>query len=178
MTESDATASDAVEPSARTTLADKLNALFSNVVDPTTGRPYSNPGAATAIEVMVEALPEADRAGRVISQQYIWQLRKGVKTNPTMKHLESLGALFGVGADYFLNESRYRQVARELETLKTLQETGVEQLALRARDLSPAGLAAVEAALEHARSLEGCLLAARTPPGWTRSAEPTDHPPH
>ncbi|MBN9795665.1 XRE family transcriptional regulator [Pseudonocardia sp. TMWB2A] len=155
MTESDANASDAAAPSERATLAEKLNALFANIVDPATGRPYSNPGAATAIERMVEALPEADRAGRVISQQYIWQLRKGAKTNPTVKHLESLGALFGVGADYFLNESRYQQVARELETLKTLQETGVEQLALRARDLSPAGLAAVEAALEHARSLEG-----------------------
>lgn len=137
------------------TLADKLEQLFVNVNDPTTGKPYSNPGAAAAIERMVGELPESERAGRIISHQYIWQLRKGVKSNPTMRHLESLGALFGVGADYFLSETKYREVTSELATLKNLQDSGAAKLALRARDLSPAGLAAVEAALEHARSLEG-----------------------
>ncbi|GAA1388831.1 hypothetical protein GCM10009613_26810 [Pseudonocardia kongjuensis] len=137
------------------TLAEKLALLFDAVKDPTTGRPYSNPGAAAAIERMVAELPEPDQAGRRISQGYIWELREGRKTNPTMRHLQSLGALFGVGADYFLSEERYREVGRELDTLRTLDAAGVTQLALRATDLSPAGLAAVEAALEHARSVEG-----------------------
>ncbi|OLM09075.1 MULTISPECIES: helix-turn-helix transcriptional regulator [unclassified Pseudonocardia] len=167
MTDSDHPAgAEAVGSSA--TLADKLEQLFLNVNDPTTGKPYSNPGAAAAIERMVGELPEDQRAGRVISHQYIWQLRKGVKNNPTMKHLESLGALFGVGADYFLSETKYREITSELSTLKTLQESGTAQLAYRARELSPAGLAAVEAALEHARSLEGLRPGGDDPTGESK----------
>lgn len=137
------------------TLADKLDRLFATVPNPETGRPYSNPAAAAAIARMVAELPEAERDGRSISQTYIWQLREGRRSNPTVKHLESLGALFGVGPDYFLNESVYRRVDRELTDRQRMREQGVEQFAFRARELSPAGFAAVQAALEHARALEG-----------------------
>lgn len=147
------------------TLADRLNRLFAAVPNPETGRAYSNPAAAGAIARMVADLPEAERDGRSISQTYIWQLREGKRTNPTVKHLESLGALFGVGPDYFLNESVYLRVDRELADRQRMQREGVEQFAFRARELSPAGFAAVQAALEHARALEGLPPASEQPDG-------------
>jgi HAD superfamily hydrolase (TIGR01509 family) len=67
------------------TLAEKLARLFSTV-RPGGRAKYSAQEAAEAIRA---------RGGSTISTTYIWQLRKGLRDNPTKKHLEALADFFG-----------------------------------------------------------------------------------
>jgi transcriptional regulator with XRE-family HTH domain len=116
-------------------LADKLNKLFANV-RPDVGHEYSNEHVAAAIR----------RTGVTISQSYIWQLRKGLKTNPTLKHLEALAGFFGVPTAYFLDTQASNRVAEQLELLAETQarlahsspDSDVKLMAMRAGQLSAA----------------------------------------
>jgi transcriptional regulator with XRE-family HTH domain len=114
-------------------LADKLNELFANV-RPDVGHEYSNEQVAAAIR----------GTGVTISQSYIWQLRKGIKTNPTLKHLEALAGFFGVPTAYFLDTETSNRVAEQLNLLAETQarladsspESDVRLMAMRAGQLS------------------------------------------
>jgi transcriptional regulator with XRE-family HTH domain len=114
-------------------LADKLNELFANV-RPDVGHEYSNEQAAAAIR----------GTGVTISQSYIWQLRKGIKANPTLKHLEALAGFFGVPTAYFLDTETSNRVAEQLNLLAETQarladsspESDVRLMAMRAGQLS------------------------------------------
>ncbi|WP_330305256.1 MULTISPECIES: helix-turn-helix transcriptional regulator [unclassified Streptomyces] len=114
-------------------LADKLNELFANV-RPDVGHEYSNEQVAAAIR----------GTGVTISQSYIWQLRKGIKSNPTLKHLEALAGFFGVPTAYFLDTETSNRVAEQLNVLAEAQarladsspEGDVRLMAMRAGQLS------------------------------------------
>lgn len=116
-------------------LADKLNRLFATV-KPVGDREYSNEYVASAIGAR----------GITLSQSYIWQLRKGKKTNPTLKHLQALADFFGVPAAYFFDDDVTRRVEGQLETLaaeqarlaKAMHSSDVKLMAMRAGELSPA----------------------------------------
>jgi transcriptional regulator with XRE-family HTH domain len=125
-------------------LADKLDHLFS-VVHPAKGE-YTYDHVSKAIK---------SRGGPTVSAAYIWQLRKGVRDNPTKRHLEALADFFGVPPSYFFDEDDARRVDAELELLAAMRDAGVRQVALRATGLSPQSLAAITAMIEHARQLEG-----------------------
>src|SRR4051795_2573538 len=114
---------------ARRSLADKLDHLF-YVVHPAKGE-YTYDQVSKAIE---------ERGGPTISAAYIWQLRKGVRDNPTKRHLEALAQFFGVPPSYFLDEDTAAADA-QLELLAALRDDPVRSLALRAAALSPNGLA-------------------------------------
>lgn len=96
-----------VEPDGRS-LADKLNCLFTRVTEPD-GREYSNEYVASAIR---------DASDVTISQSYIWQLRKGKKDNPTLKHLQALANFFGVPAAYFFDDRVTDRVSTQLAALE------------------------------------------------------------
>ncbi|ATL66345.1 helix-turn-helix domain-containing protein [Nocardia terpenica] len=112
----------------------KLNRLFATVT-PGEGREYSNEQVASAITA----------AGVPISQSYIWQLRKGIKDNPTLKHVQALSDFFGVPPAYFFDEAITDQVAARLAEVKAEQRrlteiaegTEAQLMALRAGTLSP-----------------------------------------
>lgn len=55
-------------------------------------------------------------AGVTISQSYIWQLRKGKKDNPTLKHLQALADFFGVPAAYFFDSEVTARVNDQLRS--------------------------------------------------------------
>lgn len=115
-------------------LAERLNHLFA-AVRPDGGQEYSNEQVAAAIT----------RTGVTISQSYIWQLRKGKKTNPTIKHLQALAGFFGVPVSYFLDDEAAGQVNGQLEALQAeqarlaeaLERGEVRLMAMRAGELSP-----------------------------------------
>lgn len=88
------------------TLADKLNHLFA-AVPPRRGgrREFSNEHVAAEI---------GRASGVTISQSYIWQLRKGRKDNPTLKHLQALADFFGVPAAYFFDSEVTARVNDQL----------------------------------------------------------------
>ena len=122
--------------SANRSLAGRLNHVFATVRRPD-GREYSNEQVAQAV---------AD-VGVTISQSYIWQLRKGKKSNPTLKHLQALGDFFGVPPAYFFDDGVADRIDEQVELLaaERARANGVESgneaglMAMRAGELSPDG---------------------------------------
>ena len=127
------------------TLAQKLDHLF-RTVHPGTRGEYSFEEVAAAIR---------GRGGPTISATYLWQLRKGLRDNPTKKHLEALAAFFGVPPAYFFDDDAARRIEAELALLATLRDTSIRQIALRAVGLSPESLNALTEMILRVRQLEG-----------------------
>ncbi|WP_413115932.1 helix-turn-helix domain-containing protein [Streptomyces sp. CY1] len=117
------------------TLADKINKLFQAITDD--GREHSNEYVAQAIS----------KTGITISQSYIWQLRKGKKDNPTMRHLQALANFFGVPVAYFFDDTvagevdgKLAQMAAEQASVNEAFENGdIKLMAMRAGELSDKG---------------------------------------
>ncbi len=128
----------------RRSFAEKLEGLFHSVTGPR--------GEYTLDEV---AAGIRDSGGPTISASYIWQLRKGIKDNPTKKHMEALADFFGVPVAYFHDDDAAARIEAELETLTALRDAGVRRVALRAAGLSPQSLAAIASIIESARQVEG-----------------------
>ncbi|RSN43373.1 hypothetical protein DMC64_22290 [Amycolatopsis sp. WAC 04197] len=91
-------------------LAEKLDHLFAHVTR-RNGSEFTYEEVASAITA----------EGVTISQSYVWQLRKGKKDNPTLKHLQGLADFFGVPVTYFFNEGVSDRVDRQLEYLRAEQ---------------------------------------------------------
>lgn len=126
-------------------LAEKLNHLF-HTVHPRNRGEYSNEEVAESIR---------SSGGPTISATYLWQLRKGLRDNPTKKHLEALAEFFGVSPAYFFDDEAAAHIKAELELLAALRDASVRQLALRASGLSPESLSALAEMIERVRQLEG-----------------------
>jgi transcriptional regulator with XRE-family HTH domain len=126
------------------TLAEKVDRLF-KTVHPPRGE-YSHEDVASAIR---------ESGGPTISATYLWQLRKGIRDNPTMKHMQALSGFFGVPPSYFFDETTATQVDADLELLTAMRDTAVRDVALRVAGLSAETLSALSAVIERARQLEG-----------------------
>jgi transcriptional regulator with XRE-family HTH domain len=117
----------------RTSLADKIDALFRVVCRPTREQ-YSH-------EEVARACREA--TGESFSATYLWQLRTGRRDNPTKRHLEALARFFQVPVAYFFDDEEGAEIAKELELLGAMREAGVRSVALRAVNLSPEGVGTI-----------------------------------
>jgi transcriptional regulator with XRE-family HTH domain len=95
------------------------------------------------------------RGGPTVSATYLWQLRKGLRDNPTKKHLEALADFFGVSPSYFFDEDAAKRIDAELDVLAALRDAPVRHIALRAVGLSPESLATIADMVERVRQLEG-----------------------
>ena len=131
-------------PPAPRPLSDKIDHLF-QVVRPAKGE-YTHEQVAKAIE---------ERGGPTISASYLWQLRKGLRDNPTKKHLEALADFFGVPPAYFFDETAADRIDAELDLLASMRDADVRNVALRASGLSTQTLRAITDMIERARQLEG-----------------------
>lgn len=129
-------------------LADKLNGLFTRVLSP-------NGDEFTLEEVVAGVRAERGVDGATISVSYLWQLRKGLRTNPTLRHLEVLARFFGVSLAYFLDEASYRRIEDQLASIALLRDQSVHRVAARAAGLSPDSLQAIAQMIEMARRAEG-----------------------
>jgi len=136
--------SDAEAPRART-MAEKIDRLF-RTIHPRDREEYSFEEVASAIR---------DRGGPTVSATYLWQLRKGLRDNPTKKHLEALADFFGVSPAYFFDDEAAARIEAELDVLAALRDASVRQIALRAFGLSAQSLAAIAEMVERVRQLEG-----------------------
>lgn len=128
----------------RPTLAGRLDRLFS-VRGSMAGREPTYRQVATAI---------ADGGGPTVSPSYIWQLRTGLKDNPTLKHLEALAGYFGVDPAYFFDAATAERVEADRELSVAMADPVVRGVALAAADLSPDSLVMVKAVIERTRALE------------------------
>lgn len=145
---------DDAQEQPRATLADKLDRLF-RTVRPRTKAEYSFEDVASAIRA-------AD--GPTISATYVWQLRKGLRDNPTKRHLEALAAFFGVSPAYFVDDEIAARIDAELDLLVALRDAPVRQIALRVVGLSEESLATISDMIERVRQLEGLSDAAHDEP--------------
>lgn len=119
-----------------TPLAGRINRLFDEIrPEGRRGRVYTNDEVAAAVR--------ADHPDVRVSGAYLSALRKGTKKNPSTDLLRALARFFGVPAGYFLDEATAEQTDAEIELAKVAANHGVRQLALRALELTPEGLAAI-----------------------------------
>lgn len=132
------------DPGSGRTLAEKVDHLFRTV--------RSEKGEYTHEDV-ASALREA--GGPTISATYVWQLRKGVRDNPTKHHLEALANFFGVPPSYFFDEDAAEKIEAELELLMAMRDASLRAVATRAAGLSEGSLEAIRAIIEQARQIEG-----------------------
>lgn len=126
-------------------LAGRVDHLFRTV--------RSNDGGEYTFEEVAEALRA--KGGPTISATYIWQLRKGLRDNPTKRHLEALAGFFGVPPAYFFDDAEAARIDAELALLNAFRDTPVRQIALRASGLSAKSLATIADMVERVRELEG-----------------------
>lgn len=131
---------DGVHP----TLANRLDHLFS-VQGGRKGREPTYREVATAI---------ADRGGPTVSPSYIWQLRTGLKDNPTLKHLEALANYFGVTPAYFFDAEAAERIDADHALSAALADPSVRSVALSASELSPESLAVIRAVIDRTSTLE------------------------
>ncbi len=143
---------------ARTELAAKINRLFEVMRRPSEP-PLSNAAAAEAI---------TRSTGTSISAAYMWQLRSGVKSNPTVQHLQAIAQFFGVPASYLIDNGADESIESQLRLLQAMKDTDVRNLALRASGLTPRTLANIAAIIDRAREIENL-------PPVESSVTPDDH---
>lgn len=125
--------------------AEKLEHLFTAVLDDRQ-KEFSHEDVAKGVR---------DRGGPSISATYIWQLRKGLRDNPTKNHIEALSIFFGVPPAYFFDDDISAQVDSELDLLSALRAAGVKQAALRMAGLSEESVSAIIDMIDRVRQLEG-----------------------
>lgn len=125
-------------------LADRLDHLFT-ARGGRKGREPTYREVATAI---------ADRGGPTVSPSYIWQLRTGLKDNPTLKHLQALAGYFQVEPAYFFDASTAERVDADSALTTAMTNPAVRAVALAAADLSPASLTMVRLVIDQTRALE------------------------
>ena len=143
------------------TIAEKLNHLFATV------HPLGR-GEYTLGEVVTGIRDRGGPDRQTVSIGYLWQLRKGERTNPTIRHLEAIAGFFGVSAAYFLDEAVARRVDEQLESLALLRDQ---------QGLSPRSLEAIGQIIENAREVEGLGDQAPRPPRPRRPAGSKDERP-
>lgn len=137
---------DAPPPEPASTLSGRLERLFEVC------RPPHEPRRAWRNS---EVVAVCRKAGRDLSESHLSELRRGIKTNPTMRTLESLAWFFEVRVGFFTDDA----VAREVET----------ELAARWRSVE-AQLASNEAERQESVAAARDLQAALRESGATRMA--------
>lgn len=135
----------AAKPKRKVTfLTERLDFLF-ETVHPKGRGPYSYQEVADGIN---EAIGED-----AISPSYIWQLRTGLKDNPTRRHIALLASFFSVSPLYFFEDEQDLGVT-EIELARTLKDPRVYALAHSATGLSDTSLDAIAALIQSLHSIE------------------------
>ena len=103
--------------------ADRLNQLFETVRAPDTDRAYTGKEVAAAVGV---------------SASHLSELRRGIKTNPSMRVVHALSAFFGVRPGYLCGDRGVvAEVEAELHAREALDDLGVRDLVARVADIDP-----------------------------------------
>ncbi|MGH3165448.1 MAG: helix-turn-helix domain-containing protein [Trebonia sp.] len=120
--------------------------LLMRTVHPAGRKPYSNAEVADALNTAA--------GEQVVGTTYIWQLRKGLKDNPTYKVVTGLARLFGVPPQYFFDDAETGRGAVPPEVAAALTDDRVRGITLGVSGLSEHSLAAVEQLIASVRALE------------------------
>jgi transcriptional regulator with XRE-family HTH domain len=132
------------ERTAPATLAERIDLLF-RTVHPGRRRPYSMREAASQIN--------AAAGHQVISHGYLWSLRKGTKTNPSIVQIAAIAAFFGVPPSYFFDVPGEPELDPAVKI--ALSDERVREVILRAQGLPEPALRALIDMADSARALAG-----------------------
>ena len=133
-------------------LAQRIDRLYRTHLSPK-GKEYSYRQVAAAIARNGAGVEQGEAA----SATYIWALRTGVKTNPTMRHLQALARFFEVSPSYFFDED-LAGLSEEARLLAATTRETVCQLAIVALSLSDESLRILASAACRLQDLEGVPL--------------------
>lgn len=124
-------------------LAEKIEYLFATVRRPD-GREHTYEDVETGT------------SGKV-SGSYIWKLRHGKNSNPSLDVIEALAGFFQVPETYFFGQAIDSDAdAREAAAVAALlRDDGMRGLLEKCSGLSPAARQAVSELVDHLRSIEG-----------------------
>jgi transcriptional regulator with XRE-family HTH domain len=91
-----------------------------------------------------------------VSRSYVWKLRHGRNSNPSLDVIEALSNFFGVEPEYFFvpkdgDDDRSRRIA---DIAALLQDSGVRSIAERARGLSPTSIEAINSMIDNLHAIE------------------------
>ena len=159
-----ATTSGAPEPGDPTptprTLAEKLDQCFRTMHPADRGEwSYKEVSAGMA------------ELGVTCSPSYLWQLRKGLRDNPTVRQVEALARYFHVPVTFFFGSTQeVDQIAAQMALVQALRDPQLHEIALRASTFTPAGLRAVAGVIRELQAVPGM---ANTPGRRSRSPEPS-----
>jgi transcriptional regulator with XRE-family HTH domain len=128
-----------------TTLSEKVDRLFRIYPSPR-GREYTYREVAAAI---------SQQDSVTFSPAYLWQLRTGVKDNPTMRHLQALARFFDVSPAYFFEEELTQFPELEVRLLAASRSDTLRRIAMTLLGLSDDSLNAVLNLASRLRHLEG-----------------------
>lgn len=126
-------------------LAGKLDLLFRT----------KHAGGEAEVKYRDVALALAERGGPTVTETYLYMLRTGRRTNPRVELLSALAGYFEVPLSYFFEDDATGPVSSQLRLLAAMRDAGVDQVALRAADLSPAGRDQLAQLIEQLRKSEG-----------------------
>lgn len=140
------------------TLAQRIDFLFHSVYPAGRG-PYELEEICRGIE---------EQSGITVSQPYLSQLHRGTRTNPSKNHLEAIARFFDVPIEYFFESTQSQELADNLATVEAIKGAGVQNVALRAAALSPAGREAI------IRIIDEITAASTPPPPIPRRRRDTD----
>ncbi|WP_226358695.1 hypothetical protein [Pseudonocardia sp. ICBG601] len=111
-------------------LADRINYLFAALPPPDGSR------AEYANQHVLTWLREHDYE---LSPSHISELRRGIKTNPTMRVLQGLANFFEVRVGFFYGDTdAVRDTLSELRLRRAMRENQVTDIAARVAGMSPA----------------------------------------
>jgi transcriptional regulator with XRE-family HTH domain len=127
-------------------LARKIERLFQTV------RPAGGHERYT-VEQVAAGIRKA--GGPTISSTYIFQLRRGIRDNPTIRHIEALAAFFGVPPSYFFDPDAEQRTAAELDLMMAMRDQGVQTVAFRTLGISQANTEQILGMIDMVRRLEG-----------------------
>lgn len=94
--------------------------------------------------------------GVTCSPSYLWQLRKGLRDNPTVRQVEALARYFHVPVTFFFGTTEeVDQIAAQMALVQALRDPQLHEIALRASTFTPAGLRAVAGVIRELQAVPG-----------------------
>jgi transcriptional regulator with XRE-family HTH domain len=153
-----ATLDSDAEAQGQFTLAEKLDRLFATK-HPADRGPFTLREVAEMVTQQELRKQEPGSPPPVkISFSYLSQLRTGTKDNPSFKQLAALAEFFGVSVTYFTGSApEVDRIDAELALTAAMRDAGVRDLALRASNLTPAGLRALAGVLQGLEDVPGMV---------------------
>ena len=147
------------EPGGAQAIAQRLEALFAMHRSPD-GRPFTDD----------EIAARAVAAGFDISRAYVQQLRRGRRTNPTVRALQGVAAAFGVPLSYFFADQVGDRASEEQALALLVGDEALRDIALRSSHLTPEGVRAISGLLKNLEQLPGLARYPRETPEGGESA--------